>query len=91
MLGCGFEERSVLLVSERKTAVCAPADLRLIHVDEDSWVAERTAASVAGYGAVVCPAYGLLVNELDGCVWTGLYIVLANALPLCSECPLLVS
>jgi hypothetical protein len=62
----------VFLVGERKTAVRAPADLRLIYVDEDPGVAERTTASVAFYGAVVCPANGLLVDELDGGVWTGL-------------------
>jgi hypothetical protein len=72
VLGCGFKHGSVLLVGKRNTAVCAPADLRLIHIDEDPGVPERTTASVAGYGAVVCPADGLLVDELDGGVWTGL-------------------
>ena len=57
---------------EWKTAVCAPADLRLIHVDEDAGVAEGTASTVAGDGAVVGPADGLLVDEFDGGVGAGL-------------------
>jgi hypothetical protein len=78
----------VFLVGERKTAVCAPADLRLIYVDEDPGVAERTTASVAFYGTVVCPADGLLVDELDGGVWTGLHhIISANALLIFSSIP----
>jgi hypothetical protein len=57
---------------KRNSAVCAPADLGLVHVDEDPWVAERTAASVARYDTLICPANGLLVDELHGRVWAGL-------------------
>jgi len=74
----GFEERSVFLVCEWKSTVCAPADLGLIYVDEDPWVSERATASVTGYGTVVRPANGLLVDELDRGVWARL--ILHNAL-----------
>lgn len=57
---------------KRKTAVRAPADLRLVGVDEDARVAERAAAAVARHDAVVCPANGLLVDEVDGRVGAGL-------------------
>lgn len=53
-------------------AIRAPADLRLVHVDEDPGVAEWTATSIAGYDALVCPANWLLVDEFDGSVWAGL-------------------
>lgn len=58
---------------KRQTAVCAPADLGLICVDEDPGVSEGTTASVTGYSAVVCPADGLLVDELDGGIWARLH------------------
>jgi hypothetical protein len=58
---------------ERQTAVCAPADLGLICVDEDLGVAEGTAAAIAGNDAVVSPADGLLVDEVDSGIWAGLY------------------
>jgi hypothetical protein len=57
---------------EWKTAVCAPADLGLVHVDEDPWVTERATSSIARHGALVCPANRLLVNEFDRGVWAGL-------------------
>ena len=56
-----------------KSTVCAPADLGLIYVDEDPWVAERATASVAGYSTVVRPTNGLLVDELDRSIWARLY------------------
>ena len=56
-----------------KTAVRAPADLRLIGVDEDARVAEGTAAAVAGHDAVVRPADGLLVDQVDGSIWARLF------------------
>lgn len=49
------------------TAVGAPADLGLVGVDEDARVAERTSAAVARDDLLLGPAYGLLVNEVDGC------------------------
>jgi len=60
---------------ERKTAVCAPADLRLIGVDEDPGVAEGTTSAVAGDDALVCPADGLLMNEVNGSIWARLRIL----------------
>jgi hypothetical protein len=57
---------------EWKTAVGAPADLGLVHVDEDPWVAERTSSAIARYSALVCPANRLLVDEFDSGVWAGL-------------------
>jgi len=58
---------------EWKSAVCAPADLGLVYVDEDPWVSERATASVTRYGTVVRPANGLLVDELDRGVWARLH------------------
>lgn len=66
-----------------QAAVCAPADLGLISVDKDPGVPQRAASSVARYGAVMCPADGLLVDELNGGIWTRLYTTtLANVLVL---------
>jgi hypothetical protein len=48
-----------------ETAVRAPADLRLIGVDEDARVAEGTASTVARHDALVRPADGLLVDQVD--------------------------
>ena len=56
-----------------KTAVRAPADLRLIGVDEDARVTERTTTAVAGHDAVVRPADGLLVDQVDGSVRARLF------------------
>jgi hypothetical protein len=57
-----------------KTAVCAPANLRLVDVDEDPGVSERAASSVARNGTLMCPANGLLVDEFDGSIWAGLCV-----------------
>lgn len=57
---------------KRKTTVCAPADLGLIGVDEDPGVTERAASTVAGNDALVRPANGLLVDEVDSGVWARL-------------------
>jgi len=57
---------------KRKTAVCAAEDLGLVEVDKDAWVAEGTAAAVAGDDVCVDPADGLFVDELDGCEGAGL-------------------
>jgi hypothetical protein len=66
---------------EGNSAVCAPANLGLIRVDEDPRVTKGTTASIARHDALVCPANGLLVDEFDGSVWTGLDMFsLANAL-----------
>lgn len=57
---------------EWKTAVCAAEDLGLVEVDEDTWMAERTASAVAGDDVGVDPADRLFVDELDGCERAGL-------------------
>jgi hypothetical protein len=59
---------------KRNTAVCAPADLGLIGVDEDPGMTERAASTVAGNDALVCPANRLLVDEFDSGVWARLQI-----------------
>lgn len=63
------------------TAVCAPADLWPVDVDEDSGVAERASAAVAGRGAALDPADWLLVNELDGGVWARLFHAIVSSCP----------
>lgn len=64
---------------EWDTAICAPIDLRLVGVDEDPGVSERAASTVAGDDALLGPADGLLVNQLDGRVRARLrFILLAN-------------
>lgn len=60
---------------EWKTAVCAPADLGLVGVDKDPGVTERATSTVAGDNALVRPANGLLVDEIDGGVWARLCVV----------------
>lgn len=57
---------------EWQAAVCAPADLWLVYVDEDPWVAQGPATTVTFDSAVVCPTNGLLVDELNGSVWAWL-------------------
>lgn len=63
---------------EWETAVRAPADLRLVHVDEYPWVAERAASAVAGHNAVMGPADGLLVDQIDGGIGARLVLVSVN-------------
>jgi len=46
--------------------------LRLVEVDEDAGVAERSAAAVAGDDVRVDPADGLFMDKLDGCEGAGL-------------------
>jgi len=57
---------------KRNAAVCAPADLGLVYVDEDPRVSERATSTITGYGAFFGPAYGLLVNQFDCSVRAGL-------------------
>lgn len=73
------------------TAVSAPANLWLVDVDKDTWVAEWSPAAVARHRALVCPADWLLVDEVDGCVWTRLRIEVSSRfrvlLHILSDCP----
>ncbi len=62
---------------KRKSAVSAGTNLWLIDVDIDAWVAQWSTTAVAGDHAVVGPADGLLVDELDGCFWGWLLSLLA--------------
>lgn len=57
---------------KRQTAVAAGSNLGLVGVDEDLGVAEGTAAAVAADDALLRPADGLLVDELDGSHGLGL-------------------
>jgi hypothetical protein len=47
------------------TAVAAGRNLGLVGVDEDLGVAEGTTTAVTADDALLCPANGLLVNELN--------------------------
>ena len=53
---------------EWQAAVCAPADLWLIDVDEDSGVTQWTSSTVARDLTSLDPAHGLFVNQLNGCI-----------------------
>lgn len=56
----------VALTHEWQAAVVADRDLGLVGVDENARVSGGTAAAITGHHAVVCPAHGLLVDELHG-------------------------
>lgn len=71
----GIRPEYLELTYKRETAVCAPADLGLVGVDEDPGVAERAASTVARNNALVCPADRLLVDEVDSGVWARLHVV----------------
>lgn len=51
-----------------KSAIVARADLGLVSVDIDLGMPSRTAPAVASYYTVVRPAYGFLVDQLDGSI-----------------------
>lgn len=55
-----------------QATVSAPADLGLVHVNENLWMSQRPSTSVTGYSPCLCPSYGLLMNEIDGGFWLGL-------------------
>lgn len=57
---------------KRNTAVSTSSNLGLVGVDEDLRVAERTAAAVTADDLGLCPPHGLLVNELNSGVGSGL-------------------
>lgn len=48
-----------------KTAVCTPADLRLVDVDKYLGMAQGTPTSITGDSPCVCPSYGLFVDEIN--------------------------
>lgn len=62
----------MVFVGVWQSAVGAEADLGFVDVDEDSGVAERTAAAVTGHFAVVYPPHRLFVDQFDRGVGLGL-------------------
>lgn len=70
-----------------QTAVCAPADLWLVQVDEDSWVSQWSTTAITGHDTLLGPCDWLLVNQVNGCVWAWLRsIVLAIGCHFRSYC-----
>lgn len=57
---------------EGNTAVSAGRDLGLVGVDEDLGVAKGTTSTITANDSGLCPADGLLVDELNGGHWAGL-------------------
>ena len=56
-----------------QAAISTPADLRLVHVNENLRMSQWPSTSVTGYCPCPCPSYGLLVNETDGGFWLRLH------------------
>ena len=54
------------------SAIRAEADLRLVRVDKYSRMSQWPSTSIAGYSAFFCPAHGLLMDQLDSCIWAWL-------------------
>ena len=52
-----------------QAAVCAPADLWLVGIDEYPRVTQRSPTPIASNDFVMCPADGLLVYQVDRCIW----------------------
>ena len=63
-----------VLTYKWQTAVGTEADLWLIDIDEDPRVAQWPSSTIARHFAVMCPAYGLLVDELDCGEWSRLEV-----------------
>lgn len=59
---------------KRKSAVAAGGNFRLVGVDEDLRMAQRTAAAVAADDSALGPADGLSMDEFDGSHGLRLYI-----------------
>ena len=53
----------MMLMREGQPAVSTPTYLGLVDVDEDPWVAQRSATAVTGHDSVFRPSYGLFVDE----------------------------
>ena len=64
-----------IMTYERNTAVCAPANLGLVGVDEYPRVAKRATSAIARDNTLMCPANGLLVDKVDSGVWARLWII----------------
>ena len=57
---------------EWNTTVCAHIDLRLVGIDEDSWVAQWATATITLNNTFMCPSNWLFVNQGDSSVGFGL-------------------
>lgn len=51
-----------------QATVGAEVNLRLVDIDEYSWMSQGSTSAITGYLPIVCPSYWLFVNELDGCI-----------------------
>lgn len=63
---------------ERQSAVAASSNLGLVGVDIDSRVAEGAATTVTADDSLLCPADGLLVDELNGGIGLGLVLIIVS-------------
>ena len=52
-----------------QSTVSALADLRLVCVDKDSWMTERPTSTITGNGFSADPSDGLLVDQVNSCIW----------------------
>ena len=60
---------------KRESAVSASSNLRLVGVDKDLRVAQRTAAAVAADDSALAPTHRLFVDEFDGGHGLRLYLL----------------
>lgn len=63
---------------ERQSAVTAGSNLGLVGVDIDSGVAKRAATTITADDSLLCPADGLLVDELNGGIGLGLVLIIVS-------------
>lgn len=64
--------RSNLFTHEWHSAVCTPADLRLVCVDEDTRMSQRSSTTIARDNLRLRPSYRLFVDQVNGGHWTWL-------------------
>lgn len=57
---------------KRQPTVPTRSNLRLVGIDVDLGVSRRATTSIARHNPLVRPPHGLLVNELDSCIWSRL-------------------
>jgi hypothetical protein len=61
-----------------KATICALAHLGLVCVDEDSWMTKWSTSTITGDRFGAHPSDGLFVNQVDGCIWSWLYVMLEH-------------